>query len=162
LDCQTAVNVDQLKAWNVNLLQRMMSDQRHRRNSMNNTNTNARNNMNANASLNASLTQHSSSSHGVYRNTSNNNSNSNNNNNNNNAMSLHSLLVAPHTEMLSLSKRAPDFSTSLPTTASVGVGAGAGAVDGSSTISSVSVGSNDDMPYQPFLRRDSLCGFKQL
>jgi hypothetical protein len=154
--CQ-AVNVDQLKAWNVNLLQRMMSDQRHRRNSMNNPNANL---------------AHSTS--GVRRNTSSRNINSNHNSSSNAItgsvgnslhnhhrahvspeMSLHSLLVAPRTELLSKkSKRTPDFSSSSSLPGTVG---GEGAVDDSNSNSN-----NMPIPYRPFLRRDSLCGFKQL
>lgn len=184
-----AVNVDQLKAWNVNLLQRMMSDQQHRRNSMTNSHT-----MNANANantMNASLARSSVSSRNSNsnninsRNISNitNSSNSSNSiihNNSSNSlnhhrraagagseMSLHALLVAPRTVTGMLAKqsqqqkRAPKYSSagssSLP-------GAPAptsdGAVDGSNPNDDSN--SNSMPPYHSFLRRDSLCGFKQL
>jgi hypothetical protein len=76
-------------------------------------------------------------------------------------MPLHSLLGVPRTEMLAIQKLgAPDFSStnSLP-----GAGAGVGSVDGNDGSSSNSMPSNTNkMPYRSFLRRDSLCGFKQL
>jgi hypothetical protein len=70
---------------------------------------------------------------------------------------LHSLLGEPRTEMLAKQKLgAPDFSStnSLPTP-----GAGNGAVYGDDSNSMPS--NTDNMPYRSFLRRDSLCGFKQ-
>jgi hypothetical protein len=170
-----AVNVDQLKAWNANLLQRMMSDQRHRRNSMTNPNT-----MHANA--NASLAHN-----GVRRNMSNRNISSDINNssniiNNNSAsatsvsnspnnrrvhassnMSLHSLLVAPRTEILAKAKRAADFHTtnSLPPTGAIDGASSMDGNDGSSSSNSM-LSNTNNMPYHAFLRRDSLCGFKQI
>jgi hypothetical protein len=117
-----AVDVDQLKAWNARLLQRMLSDQR--RNSMTNVNSNV-NSMryghgqgqgqtNATFDHNVNVTRRNSGSHN--QNNSNNNTGLNNNsinvtlNNNGSEMSLHSLLVAPRVDHLT--KRAPDFLTS--------------------------------------------------
>ncbi len=167
-----AVDVDQLRAWNVNLLQRMMSDQRHRRHSMTNPNASlahssagARRNI-SNSSRN--IGNIIDSSRNIINNANNAATSAVSNSRNNlqraqlhasNEMSLHSLLVAPRTEMLAKQKLGtPDLSStkSLP-------GGGDGAVDGKDGSSSNSMPSNtNSMPYRSFLRRDSLCGFKQL
>jgi hypothetical protein len=119
----TAVDVDQLRAWNANLLQRMMSEQRHRRHSM----------TNPNASL-----AHSSA--GARRKMSNSSRNIGN-------------IINSSSNIINNS----DFysTNSLPTP-----GAGNGAVYGDDSNSMPS--NTNSMPYRSFLRRDSLCGFKQL
>jgi hypothetical protein len=171
----TAVNVDQLKAWNVDLLQRMMSDQRHRRHSMTNPNASLAHS-NAGARRNISSRNISSiinSSSHIINNANNANHAATNvsnslhnlhraqNHASSNEMSLHSLLVGPRTELYAKQKLGtPDFSStnSLP-----GAGDGVGSVDGNDGSSSNSMPSNtSNMPYRSFLRRDSLCGFKQL
>jgi hypothetical protein len=174
-----AVNVDQLKAWNVNLLQRMMSDQRHRRHSM--TNPNASLAHTNSASTRRNIINSSRNISSIINSSSNIINNNNQNNNSANAtnvanslnnlhraqasseMSLHSLLVVPRTELLAKEKRETDFSSTNslpPLTDSVN---GAGSVDGNDSSSSNSMPSNpNNMPYRSFLRRDSLCGFKQL
>jgi hypothetical protein len=174
----TAVDVDQLRAWNANLLQRMMSDQRHRRHSMTNPNASlahssagARRNM-SNSIRNIGNIINSSSNIINNANNANNAATSVSNSLDNlhcaqthasNEMSLHSLLVVPRTEMLAKQNRGtPDFSStnSLP---GASAGAGVGSVDGNDGSSSNSMPSNTNiMPYRSFLRRDSLCGFKQL
>jgi hypothetical protein len=150
--------VDQLKAWNANLLQRMMSEQRHRRNSMTNLNASL-------AHTSACVRRNISNSNIIINDNSDNASSVSNSLNNHHhvhaisEMPLHSLLVVPRKERLAKQKRGvPEFSStsSLRATGSVNIGA----VDGDDSNSMLS--NTNNMPYRSFLRRDSLCGFKQL
>jgi hypothetical protein len=145
--------LDQLRAWNVDLLQRMMSDQRYRRHSMTNPNASL---AHSNAGARRSISN--SSSNIINNSTSAATSVSNRLNHLHraqsqarNEMSLNSLLVAPRTEMLAKQKLGtPDLSStnSLP-------GAGVGSVDGNdgSFSNSMPSSANDipsntnNMPY---------------